>query len=62
MRLVVKRIGEHFVFALVLETFIALTHAVVGDECWYFLFVQLLEVGFAVITGVGGIEGFRLGY
>ena len=44
--LVVEWIGLLFVFALFLEAFIALAHAVVGDQCIDLLFSQCLEVVF----------------
>ena len=57
MRLVVDRIGQGFVFVLILETLVALAHAGVGDEGRYFLFGQFLDVGIGMVAGVCRDEG-----
>jgi len=56
VRLVVERIRFLLVLALILEAFVALAHAVVGDQGVDLLFGQRLEIGFGVVAGIGRIE------
>ena len=48
-------------FALILEAFVALAHAVVGDQGVDLLFRQGFEVAFGVVASIGGVEGVRGG-
>src|SRR5690606_3000633 len=56
MGLVVERIRQRLVLALILKSLVALSHAVVGDQGGGSLRGQGLEVGFGVIAGVGRDE------
>lgn len=52
--LVVERVRKGFVFLLIIESFVPLPHAVVGDQGRYVLFGERLQIAFGVVTGVGG--------
>lgn len=55
--LVVERIRARLEAVSVLETFIALSHAVVGNQGRDVLFGQRFHIGFRVIARIGGDEG-----
>jgi len=57
--LVVQRIGQRLVVALILEAFVALPHAVVGDQRRYLLRGQGLDVGGGVVAGIRRHQGLR---
>ena len=54
--LVVQRMGGLLVFALIIETWIALPHAVVGDQGIDLQLGELFEVAFRVVTRISGDE------
>ena len=60
VRLVVEGIGFGFVFALILEAFVALAHAVVGDQGVDLLFRQGFEVAFVGQTYQTGADTYEL--
>ena len=61
VRLVVEWIGFLLVPALVLEAFITLAHAVVGNQGVDVRLGQFLEVALRVVAGIGGVKRFRSG-
>ena len=54
---VIDRIWQCLVFALLPESFITFAHLAVGNQSGYVGLLQLMNVIFAVVTGIGRDEG-----